>query len=92
MLGLLRQLSGGRGHPEVVGTAEDVADMIEQWVDEEGCDGLLIQPPLLPDDLERFVDLVVPELQRRGRFHTDYEHTTLRGHLGLPVHGTTEIR
>lgn len=85
VLGLLRQLSAGRGHPEIVGTADDVADLIEQWVDEQACDGLLIQPPLLPDDLERFVDLVIPELQRRGRFRLDYEHKTLRENLGLSI-------
>jgi hypothetical protein len=62
-----------------------VADVIEQLVDEEAADGLLIQPPLLPDDLERFADLVVPELQRRGRFRTEYEADTLRGNLGLPI-------
>jgi alkanesulfonate monooxygenase SsuD/methylene tetrahydromethanopterin reductase-like flavin-dependent oxidoreductase (luciferase family) len=83
--GLLRHFSAGRGHQEVVGSAQDVADVIEQWVDEEACDGLLIQPPLLLDDFERFADLVVPELQRRGRFRTEYESETLRGNLGLPV-------
>ncbi|MFF3372236.1 NtaA/DmoA family FMN-dependent monooxygenase [Streptomyces sp. NPDC002680] len=83
--GLLRHFSAGRGHPEVTGSAAEVADVIEQWVDEEACDGLLIQPPLLPDDFERFADLVVPELQRRGRFRTEYESETLRGNLGLPV-------
>jgi FMN-dependent oxidoreductase (nitrilotriacetate monooxygenase family) len=81
--GLLGALSGGRGHPEVTGSPADVADFIETWVDEEGCDGLVVQNPLLPDDLELFVDLVVPELQRRGRFRTEYEATTLRGNLGL---------
>jgi FMN-dependent oxidoreductase (nitrilotriacetate monooxygenase family) len=83
--GLLRHFSAGRGHQEVIGSAADVADVIEQLVDEEAADGLLIQPPLLPDDLERFADLVVPELQRRGRFRTEYEADTLRGNLGLPI-------
>ncbi len=40
-------------------------------------------PPLYPRDLQRFVDLVVPELQRRGLYRTRYEATTLRGNLGL---------
>jgi alkanesulfonate monooxygenase SsuD/methylene tetrahydromethanopterin reductase-like flavin-dependent oxidoreductase (luciferase family) len=82
--GLLKHMSSGRGHPEITGSATDVADYIETWADEGGCDGLLIQSPLLPDDLERFADLVVPELQRRGRFRTEYEASTLRGNLGLP--------
>ncbi|MEU1515172.1 NtaA/DmoA family FMN-dependent monooxygenase [Streptomyces sp. NPDC005811] len=81
--GLLGALSSGRGHPEVTGSPADVADFVEAWVDDEACDGLVIQNPLLPDDLELFVDLVVPELQRRGRFRTAYEAATLRGNLGL---------
>jgi alkanesulfonate monooxygenase len=40
--------------------------------------------PTVPAGLDEFVDLVVPELQRRGIFRRDYETTTLRGHLGLP--------
>jgi alkanesulfonate monooxygenase SsuD/methylene tetrahydromethanopterin reductase-like flavin-dependent oxidoreductase (luciferase family) len=85
VLELLRHLSGGRGHPEIVGDANDVADMIEQWVDEEAADGILIMPPLLPGSLDAFVDFVVPELQRRGRFRTEYDRATLRGNLGLPT-------
>ncbi len=40
--------------------------------------------PVLPSDLERFVELVIPELQRRGLYRTAYQGTTLRDHLGLP--------
>jgi FMN-dependent oxidoreductase (nitrilotriacetate monooxygenase family) len=82
--GLLKHISTGRGHPEITGDPTEVADFIETWVDEGGCDGMVIESPLLPDDLARFADLVVPELQRRGRFRTEYESTTLRGNLGLP--------
>ena len=58
--------------------------MMEQWVTEGGCDGFNIMPPLYPSHLEDFVELVVPELQRRGLFRTEYEGSTLRENLGLP--------
>ena len=58
--------------------------MMEEWVSEGGCDGFNIMPPLFPSDLERFIDLVVPELQRRGLFRTEYEGATLRENLELP--------
>jgi hypothetical protein len=57
---------------------------MEQWFREEGVDGFLIQPPILPGGLEDFVTLVVPELQKRGLFRTEYEGRTLRDRLGLP--------
>jgi len=47
-------------------------------------DGLIIMAPVQPRGLREFVDLVVPELQRRGLFRTEYHATTLRGHLGMP--------
>jgi hypothetical protein len=55
------------------------------WVADQACDGFTLLPPLAPRGLRDFVDLVIPELQRRGAFRTDYETTTLRGHLGLPT-------
>ena len=58
--------------------------MMEEWVGEGGCDGFNIMPPLFPSGLEDFVDLVVPELQRRGLFRTEYEGATLRENLELP--------
>ena len=57
---------------------------MEQWVGEKGCDGFNIMPPLFPAGLEDFVDLVIPELQRRGLFRKQYEGTTLRENLELP--------
>lgn len=82
---LLGRLAAGGGHCTMVGTPESVADEIERWLDRGGADGFNLMPPALPASLEDFVDLVVPELQRRGRFRTAYEATTLRGHLGLEV-------
>ena len=72
-----------RGHGTVVGSPAQVADHMEQWFTERGCDGFNILVPSFPDDLTRFVDLVVPELQRRGLYRTRYEGTTLRDSLGL---------
>lgn len=82
---LCRELTGGGGF-RVVGTPADIADVMEEWIDAEACDGFNITPPILPSGAEEFVDLVIPELQRRGRFRTRYEATTLRGNLGLRPH------
>lgn len=69
---------------EIVGTPNAVVDQMEQWFVEGGCDGFNIMFPFLPEGLNDFVDKVVPELQRRGLFRTEYEGTTLRENLGLP--------
>lgn len=73
-----------RGHRVVIGTPSQVADQIEDWFVNGAADGFNLIPPLMPSGLEDFVDLVVPELQRRDLFRKDYEGTTLREHLGLP--------
>ena len=57
---------------------------MEQWLTERACDGFNIMFPYLPEGLDDFVDRVVPELQRRGIYRTEYEGRTLRDHLGLP--------
>ncbi|MDV2478042.1 LLM class flavin-dependent oxidoreductase [Rhodococcus zopfii] len=80
---LLTKLSGGGGHRIVVGTPEQVADDIERWFRHGAADGFNVMPDVLPSGFDDFADHVVPELQRRGLFRTDYEDTTLRGHLGL---------
>ncbi|MFN6553014.1 LLM class flavin-dependent oxidoreductase [Mycolicibacterium septicum] len=80
---LIAKLGGGRGHRTFAGTAEQVADNLELWFTEGAADGFNIMPPYLPGGLEDFVEQVVPILQRRGLFRTDYTATTLRGHYGL---------
>ncbi|WP_410604138.1 LLM class flavin-dependent oxidoreductase [Amycolatopsis sp. lyj-90] len=80
---LIERLAGGRGHRVFAGTATQVADQLEHWFTEGAADGFNVMPPTLPGGLEDFVDLVVPELQRRGLFRTEYTATTLRGHYGL---------
>ena len=57
---------------------------MEEWFQHEAADGFNILPPWLPGALDDFVDLVIPELQRRGLFRTAYEGRTLRENLGLP--------
>lgn len=76
--------AGPRGHALAIGTPAQIADMMEHWFRNEGADGFNVMPAWLPGSLDDFVDMVVPELQRRGIFRTEYEGTTLREHLGLP--------
>jgi FMN-dependent oxidoreductase (nitrilotriacetate monooxygenase family) len=65
----------------IVGDPRQVADELERWVDEGGVDGFNLVPIYQPGSHTDFVDLVVPELQRRGRMRTTYEGTTLREHF-----------
>ncbi|HTR86244.1 MAG TPA: LLM class flavin-dependent oxidoreductase [Reyranella sp.] len=69
------------GLPQMVGTPQDIADQLEAYFDFVGGDGFMLSPIYSPGAIEEFVDLVVPELQRRGRFRTDYSGTTQRDHL-----------
>lgn len=71
------------GHQTFVGTPEQLADRMEEWLDAGACDGFNIMPSHYLQGLEDFVDHVVPELQRRGRYRTEYTGHTLREHLGL---------
>ncbi|MDB5414541.1 MAG: xenobiotic compound DszA family monooxygenase [Rubritepida sp.] len=65
------------------GNAIQVADKMEDWYRGQACDGFMIAAPVVPTGMERFIRLVVPELQRRGLFRTEYEGRTLRENLGL---------
>jgi FMN-dependent oxidoreductase (nitrilotriacetate monooxygenase family) len=80
---LIERLAGGRGHRVFAGTPEQVADQIDLWFRSGAADGFNIMPPNLPGGLEDFVDQVVPDLQRRGLFRTEYTGRTLRDHYGL---------
>jgi alkanesulfonate monooxygenase SsuD/methylene tetrahydromethanopterin reductase-like flavin-dependent oxidoreductase (luciferase family) len=66
-----------------IGTPTDIADTMQAWFDAGACDGFNITPATLPGGGEDFVDMVVPELQRRGLFRTAYEGATLQENLGL---------
>jgi FMN-dependent oxidoreductase (nitrilotriacetate monooxygenase family) len=75
----------GRPREAIVGSGKDVADRLEQWFTERACDGYVIAGTHMPGSFEDFVRLVVPELQRRGLYRTEYTGATLRENLGLPV-------
>ena len=75
--------AAARGHWVLCGTPSGIADTLEEWFSSGAADGFNILPPYFPGAFAQFVDLVVPELQRRGLFRRDYQGTTLRDHLGL---------
>lgn len=80
---LYLSMAGGRGHLQILGSPTQIADILEGWFSEGAADGFNIMPPVLPSGLADFVDLVIPELQRRGLYRTQYEGRTLREKLGL---------
>jgi alkanesulfonate monooxygenase len=80
----LAQRIGGFAGLAFVGTPATVADEMEIWLSENGSDGFNIAFPYLPQGLYDVTDKLIPELQRRNLFRTEYEGTTLRDHLGLP--------
>ncbi|MFY2738005.1 LLM class flavin-dependent oxidoreductase [Pseudocitrobacter faecalis] len=81
---LYQWVATARGHFTLVGSAEQVADTLQEWFENEAADGFNILPPWLPGGLDDFIELVLPILQQRGLFRTAYEGTTLRENLGLP--------
>jgi FMN-dependent oxidoreductase (nitrilotriacetate monooxygenase family) len=81
---LYEMMAAGNGGRVLIGTAAQIADDMQQWFEEGGADGFNICPSHLPGGLEDFASLVIPELQRRGLFRTEYEGSTLRENLGLP--------
>ena len=85
----LRELAaiaaGSRGHRVIVGTAEEIVDDLQLWHEQQGADGFNIMPAIIPEQLDLFVELVIPELRKRGLFRESYEFTTLRENLGLPL-------
>jgi FMN-dependent oxidoreductase (nitrilotriacetate monooxygenase family) len=80
---IIARLGGGRGHRVLAGTPAQIADELEVWFRAGAADGFNIMPPVLPTGLDDFIDHVVPELQRRGLFRTEYTGSTLREHYGL---------
>jgi N-acetyl-S-(2-succino)cysteine monooxygenase len=80
---LLLRLGGGRGHYTFSGTPQKIADELEYWFLNGAADGFNIMPQVMKHDLDQFINLVIPELQRRGLFRTEYEGKTLREHYGL---------
>lgn len=80
---LYRRILPARGHALMKGSAAQIAETMGEWHRDEACDGFNLVAPYLPGGLEQVVDVLVPELQRRGLFRIDYEGATLRESLGL---------
>jgi FMN-dependent oxidoreductase (nitrilotriacetate monooxygenase family) len=80
---LYLRIAGARGHWQVVGTPTQIADAMEERFENYGADGFNIMAPIMPGGLIDFIELVVPELRRRGLFRTEHEGATLRENLGL---------
>ena len=89
-----QRFGSARGQNSVVGTPEQVADHMQAWFQAGAVDGFLIQPSVLPTDLDEFVDTVIPALQERRLFRTEYDGLTLRQNLGLerPSSRYTHVR
>lgn len=80
---IAKKVAAARTSKVDAGTPTQIADMMQTWFEGKAADGFVIASAYYPVMLDRFVDLVVPELQRRGLFRTEYEGTTLRENLGL---------
>jgi FMN-dependent oxidoreductase (nitrilotriacetate monooxygenase family) len=80
---LLVRLAQARGHYSFVGTPEQLADFMAEWLDRGAADGFNLMPPVLPWMLDVFIAEVIPILQKRGMFRTEYGGLMLRDHLGL---------
>ena len=73
------------GRQSFIGTPSAVAATMNEFVQNDASDGFILVPHLTPGGLDEFADLVVPLLQERGVFRTEYEGATLRENLGLSV-------
>jgi FMN-dependent oxidoreductase (nitrilotriacetate monooxygenase family) len=80
---LYYRVAAARGHLLLVDSATGIADVLEAWFRAGAADGFNVMPPFFPGQFDAFVDGVVPILQERGLFRTEYAGTTLRDHLGL---------
>jgi FMN-dependent oxidoreductase (nitrilotriacetate monooxygenase family) len=80
---LAKRFTGPIGHRILCGSAKTIADDLQRWHENGAADGFILIFPFFPKPLFDFVDLVIPELQRRGLFRTEYEGSTLRENLGL---------
>jgi FMN-dependent oxidoreductase (nitrilotriacetate monooxygenase family) len=81
---LPERVADARTHRVLVGTPGEVADEMQRWAESGACDGFNVMPPVLPDGLTRFVELVLPELRRRGCWAPPGDGLPLRARLGLP--------
>ncbi|MEN5278676.1 LLM class flavin-dependent oxidoreductase [Brucella sp. TWI432] len=86
---LALRVAAGRGHHIVLGTPEQIADRMQEWFEGKAADGFNVMPPYFPGGLEDFNTKVVPILQERGLFRTEYGGSTLREHLNIARPGMT---
>lgn len=82
---LARHFAGSRGHWQLVGTPVQIADELEKRFRAKAADGFNVMAAFFPDGLQDFIDLVIPELRRRGLFREEYEGRTLRENLGIRI-------
>ncbi|MEZ2392084.1 NtaA/DmoA family FMN-dependent monooxygenase [bacterium RCC_150] len=80
---LIRDTVHTESHGLMIGTAAQIADQLEYWFKNSACDGFTLSPSHMPEGLDAICDKLVPELQRRGLFRTEYSGETLRHTLGL---------
>lgn len=92
---LLHRLAGARGHNVVHGTPTQIADLLQDWFENGAADGFNVMPPAYPQLFDAFTGKVIPILQERGLFRTEYAGATLREHYGLPrpesIYGGDEL-
>ena len=80
-----RVLAMSQAHRVLYGTPQSLADDMQAWLEAGACDGFNLLFPHYPKPLEEWVTMVIPELQRRGIFRTEYEGKTFRENLGVPI-------
>jgi FMN-dependent oxidoreductase (nitrilotriacetate monooxygenase family) len=79
-----RRFAEGQAHHIVCGSSRTIADLMQTWFEESACDGFALMPSYFPRGVRDVAEQLVPELQRRGLFRTEYEGRTLRENLDLP--------
>lgn len=82
---VLLRSSASNAHLALIGTVGDVADELQHWFEDGACDGFNFMPAINPRSLEDVIDLVIPELRRRGLVRTEYESRLLRENFGVPA-------
>ncbi len=89
---IYNEIAVARGYLMACGSPTAIADIMEEWFRDGAVDGFVLLPPHFPEAFDDFIDLVIPELQKRGLFRKDYQGTTLRDHLALPKPENRHVR
>jgi FMN-dependent oxidoreductase (nitrilotriacetate monooxygenase family) len=80
-----RNFAGARGHWQLIGTPAQIVDELEERFHGKAADGFNVMGAYFPGALQDFIELVIPELRRRGLFRDEYEGRTLRENLGITI-------